>query len=241
MTRTLTATTNPYLDYYRAQLKHQREAGQTLRIGDAAEQPHRSCFCTSCRTDGVQHRFDSVRRFSWAVPDEGALAAIARWAPKGVVEIGAGGGYWAGLLRARGVDVVAYDPDPAGGTEGWHDGTRWSDVLLGDHTSVIGHPDRTLLLVWPSYSLDWTDKVLDLYDGDTVVYVGEGDTGCTGSDRMHQILGLGDGFGCWCSPGSCECSPRETARFSEVESVEVPQWWGIHDRLYVCRRLGGVS
>ena len=40
-----------------------------------------------------------VQRFSWAVPSDDALDVIARYAP--IVEMGAGSGYWAHLMRER--------------------------------------------------------------------------------------------------------------------------------------------
>ena len=43
---------------------------------------------------------DALReKYAWACPDERALRALAHFAPGGVVEIGAGRGYWAKLLR----------------------------------------------------------------------------------------------------------------------------------------------
>ena len=54
--------------------------------------------------------------FAWAIPDEGALAVLARHAP--LLECGAGTGYWAALLRARGADVLASDLIPPGSTAG---------------------------------------------------------------------------------------------------------------------------
>ena len=50
------------------------------------------------------------RRYAWAVPDERALRILEHFGP--IVEVGAGKGYWASLLAARGVDVVAYDAMP---------------------------------------------------------------------------------------------------------------------------------
>jgi hypothetical protein len=55
------------------------------------------------------------RMYSWAVPTDEAIAAIANASPFGVVEVGAGTGYWAMLLRHRGVDVLAYDRTPVAG------------------------------------------------------------------------------------------------------------------------------
>jgi hypothetical protein len=43
--------------------------------------------------------------FSSAVPHESALAVIATVSPNGVIELGAGSGYWAALLRDKGVDI----------------------------------------------------------------------------------------------------------------------------------------
>lgn len=227
------------MDHYRAQLVHQREHGMPLPTGLGGEQqPHE--LCLRCLTDpacSVDEEPHAVKqRFAWAVPDDAALDAIARYSPNGVVEIGAGGGYWAGLLRARGVDVVAFDPAPAGGESDWHSGYAWSEVGRGDHTVVAKYPDRTLLLVWPSYGGGWTDAVVDLYGGDTVVYVGESPGGCTGTDRMHELLG-GE-RSCWCFEDPCDCPPKAAARFREVERVAIPQWWGMHDYLSVHTRVG---
>ena len=46
-------------------------------------------------------------RYAWACPDSRALRALASCGP--LVEVGAGHGYWASLLRARGADVLAFD------------------------------------------------------------------------------------------------------------------------------------
>ena len=43
------------------------------------------------------------------MPNARALAIIAHFAP--IVEVGSGTGYWAGELKARGVDINAYDID----------------------------------------------------------------------------------------------------------------------------------
>lgn len=46
-------------------------------------------------------------KYAWAVPDERALRIISYFSP--IVEMGAGKGYWASLLRNRGVDIIAFD------------------------------------------------------------------------------------------------------------------------------------
>ncbi|MGD9749700.1 MAG: hypothetical protein AB7W59_01775 [Acidimicrobiia bacterium] len=244
-------TANPYLDAYLAQLEHER-ASEDPFCGPAGAQPSGWCRLAARRCDDCRGRRDMVRVWAWGVPNDAALDTIAEHGP--IVEIGAGGGYWAKLLRSRGVDVVAYDPDPVtgpphlGGAKTGQDMTeRWSnvshsDVLLGDHGAVAHHSDRTLLLVWPSYDEPWTDRVLDLYAGDTVIYVGEGAGGCTGTGRMHALLG--EQPYCWHDgpdDPACDCAALPEQRFKQVADVEIPQWWGLHDRLGVYRRLPAVA
>ena len=237
---------NPYLRYYTKLRDHQRGHG-----GLMSGRPFETCLtCLRERHEGKPplHEVHSAiggdlgakRYYSWAVPDDAALSAIASHSPGGVVEIGAGGGYWSAMLRARGVDVVAYDPDPRGEHSNWFCNKKpWSEVLRGDETVVIGHSDRTLLTVWPCYAEGWTDRMLDLYGGDTVIYVGEGVSGCTGSDRMHALLG--EAGWCWHDEDeadTCSHATAPEARFELKHEQAVPQFAGVHDRLFVYKRLG---
>ena len=54
------------------------------------------------------------RLYSWAMPSEEALRCIVRHSKMcaGIVEVGAGTGFWAALLASRGVDVLAFDKAP---------------------------------------------------------------------------------------------------------------------------------
>lgn len=158
----------------------------------------------------VKARRVYVVRYAWAIPNDAALEVLARLAP--IVEVGAGGGYWAGMLRARGVDVLAYDRRPA--SLPWAD-RAWSTVER-DGEGVAGeHPGRTLFLCWPPLGEPMAANALRAYRGRHVVYVGEGPGGCTADDSFHDLL--------------CQ-------HFELVEEVDIPQWPGIHDCLEVWRR-----
>lgn len=220
---------NPYLDFYERRLHHEKVCEQARKLSFDDERPARwsTCKCTGS-TASVD---EPCKKFAWAVPNEKALTAIADHSPRGVVEIGAGGGYWTKMLRDRGVDVIAYDPAPH--VSDWHEGA-WAEVLLGDHTAVIGHSDRTLLTVWPEYDAAWSHKMIELFEGEKVIYVGEGSGGCTGDGRFHQLLGQDSCF-CWGADG-CTCEPG-SALFKEIATVGIPQWAGIHDYLAVHQRL----
>lgn len=151
-------------------------------------------------------RRDMVREYSWAIPNEEALSALESQGP--ILEVGAGRGYWAYLLRARGVDVAAFDIEPKSGP--------WTEITRGSHEVAAEHPERTLFLCWPTYADEWASQAVDMYPGDTVIYVGEGRGGCTADDTFHYRL---------------------SEKYGLAERiVENPQWRGIHDRMYIFTR-----
>jgi hypothetical protein len=154
-------------------------------------------------------------RYAWAIPCDEALEEIAKHGP--IIEIGAGTGYWASLLIEMGVDVVAYDTNPpATHSNHFHaKGTTWTEVLEGSHEKVLEHPDRTLFLCWPPYDDDMALDCLRPYTGDVVLYIGEGEWGCTANAAFHTLLADG---------------------FEETATIWLPQYDGIHDRLEVWRR-----
>jgi hypothetical protein len=124
-------------------------------------------------------------RYSWAIPYKEVLDMIAALGP--IVEIGAGGGYWAQLLRERGADVLAFDlePDP---TRNWFFTRQWGPVLQAPATIAGEHQDRTLLLIWPPLDEPMAFEALQSYRGDQVVYIGGGQGGVSADDAFHQLL-----------------------------------------------------
>src|SRR6202050_354528 len=93
---------------------------------------------------------DLAQRYAYVVPEAGSLSPLAALGP--IVEIGAGTGYWASRLRARGVDVLAFDQAPPDGERlnRYHAPTAtWSHVFAADETVLREHSDRALFLCWP--------------------------------------------------------------------------------------------
>ena len=82
-------------------------------------------------------------RYAFACPNSGAVAALVDLGP--VIELGAGGGYWARLLRDRGCHVAAFD------NRSWAEipHASWTDVQHGDETVLDDYRAWTLLLVMP--------------------------------------------------------------------------------------------
>ena len=178
-------------------------------------------FYTSHRSPSVlsdyERRTEFTHKYSWSIPTEEALATIAKYAP--VVEIGAGTGLWAAMLRARGVDILAYDahpPYPDSEANAWHRNVKmFTHIEVGGPEKAELYPNRSLMLSWPPYDEPMASDCLAYYSGPHVIYIGEGSGGCTGDELFHDTL---------------------YKEFEEIESVRLPQWHGIHDYLSVWRR-----
>lgn len=173
-------------------------------------------------------REELVRRYAWAIPDPATLAFVVAHAGPRIVELGAGTGYWAWQLAQLGLDVVAYDlhpPDQPGSTYHSPRDEQWRPTLAprpvfhpvrrGGTPRALAHPDRTLLLCWPPYATPMATRALRAYQGDRLVYVGEGPGGCNGDDRFHTQLDR------W---------------WREVDTHRPVQWWGVHDWVTVYDR-----
>jgi hypothetical protein len=152
-----------------------------------------------------------VQRYSWALPSDRALEAIARYAP--VVEMGAGGGYWTYLMRLRGIDAIAYDRERP------HDDNYfarhlWTPIDSGTPNALAQHPDRSLFLCWPPSKSAMATNCLKAWSGRYLIHVGEWRIS-TGSPGFHD---------------------RVEAGFELVEKVSIPQWEGMYDMLTVWKR-----
>jgi hypothetical protein len=161
-------------------------------------------------------RDDFIAKFSFAIPTKKALEVVGKYAP--ILEVGAGSGYWAYELRKLGVDVIATEPKPgeykAMGRHIWD--KQWTEVeTLAAKEAVVKYPDRNLLVVWPSLGDPWAYECLRRFKAKFVLYIGEGHGGCTADDRFHIYL---------------------KKKFTEVDSVSIPQFWGIHDHLEIWER-----
>eukprot|EP00958_Prasinococcus_capsulatus_P015724 scaffold1687_cov405-Prasinococcus_capsulatus_cf.AAC.4 len=122
-------------------------------------------------------------KYAFGIPSQDAIASIGHFSDKRVVEIGAGSGFWARLMQASGIDVVAYDIDAtkgpysnkAKGTKLHH--VHHVTVFPGGPEKLESHRDRALFLCWPPRGDAMAMECLHHYEGDTVIYVGEWEPG----------------------------------------------------------------
>jgi hypothetical protein len=159
-----------------------------------------------------------VRKYCWTIPDPDTVTFVANHIQGGLVDPIAGTGYWAYLLAQLGVDVVCYDLNPGAALHVnlWHGEDLYAGVRPKDCAEAAAlHPDRTLFLSWPPYAQDVGARILMAYQGSRVIYIGDGRGGATGDDQMHGLL---------------------DTNWTEVDSREPVQWWGVHDRVTVYER-----
>jgi len=158
-------------------------------------------------------RLITMKRWAHAVPDRDAVAALVALSP--IVEMGAGSGYWAGILARAGADVIAYDDRSWARYRGRYG--RFHPVLKGGARRTARHPHRTLFLCWPPYDTPMAYRAVRSWAGRTLAYIGESWGGCTGCDRFHRYV---------------------DEHFREVQHIAIPQWWGVHDWLTIYERKG---
>jgi hypothetical protein len=143
--------------------------------------------------------------YSWAIPNEEAVDTLRSLSP--LIELGAGSGYWAWLLRQAGADVIAFDQNPKAPP-------HWTSVEEGDEGVIESHPHRTLFLCWPPYRDEMACRALRAYSGSIVAYVGEMN-GRTADDEFHELL---------------------SREFVLKRQVKIPSWPGYRDLLQIFER-----
>jgi hypothetical protein len=129
-----------------------------------------------------------TKRYSWAIPSPGDIIWLTHaLGGRGLVEIGAGSGYWAWQAAQAGIDVIAYEPTSSC-TNTYTDGTEYSAILRDGHAAARHHPDRALLLCWPSHDDPWATNALHAYPGDLMIYIGQDQGGNCADDDFFRLL-----------------------------------------------------
>jgi hypothetical protein len=154
--------------------------------------------------------------FAYGVPSPLALEVIAKQAP--LVEMGGGTGYWAAVLRARGVSVSSFDACPtSAGTNVFHGSyASFAPVLEGSAVELSkaiwqGH---ALMLCYPPPRDPMAFECVRCFSGSVLVHIGEW-LGDTGNLQFEREL---------------------ACRWELISRVPLPTWGDTTDDLTVWRR-----
>ncbi|MGK4585215.1 hypothetical protein [Kitasatospora sp. HPMI-4] len=138
----------------------------------------------------LPRRQELSRIYSWALASRTALDWIGDCLEgRGLLEVGAGSGYWAWLLRARGVDVLATDAEARAEHNGWTDRFQFTEVRPGRAAEdAAAHPERVLALLWPPHRDPMAADALHAYQGSGLFYLGDGAGGICADDSFFTEL-----------------------------------------------------
>lgn len=160
------------------------------------------------------HRIALVKQYAWAVPNDDAINTLTALSP--LIEVGAGSGYWASLIRQAQGTIHAFDT-PVGASAYSFD-AKHAPISVGGAGITAHYPKHTLFICWPPYDNSFAYDALMAHrraGGTKLVYVGEGSYGCTGDSHFHNLL---------------------MHAYNLTDTVHIPQWYGMHDALYVYTR-----
>jgi len=190
--------------------------------------------------------------FAFAVPNNHALSVLEDYAP--LFECGAGSGYWASLLKKRGVDIICYDINPPRVDTDSFETATVSDLherhafvrtfcelhQASGEEAAAHHPDRTLFLCWPE-SQDrewspWAEDCVRAYRGEYVIYVGEWTGRASETSISHPRCGWCLRKGEWPRCGRCYafryCSPDcQRSAWSRHKQVCQPATIELRDKI----------
>lgn len=160
-----------------------------------------------------RERHAMVREYSFAIPTPEAVRTLVGLSP--LVEMGAGTGYWAMLISQAGGDILAFDRYPKAGNK--YAFTHSYGLVREGDEQILRHlnPQVNLFLCWPNYNTDFAYNCLIEFRGAVLAYIGEEEGGCTGNAKF---------FG------------RLRKEWALRKCLDIPQWSGKHDRLFVYER-----
>jgi hypothetical protein len=99
----------------------------------------------------------------------------------------------------------------------WCHPHTWTRIRFGTPITAARYPGHTLLLIWPPYNRPMARHTLEHHrraGGTRVAFVGEHDGGCCADDRFFALL---------------------DQHYDQVESIDIPQFYGSHDYLTTWR------
>jgi len=170
--------------------------------------------------DEYEKRENFIKNYGWAVPSKEAIETIKEFVGKDkILEIGSGLGLWAKILKEEGLYVATTDlledSNFCGLSLEERNKEPYTQVYKGNHLESIKFHNKSnkynvLMIIWPPYNEPMANEALKEFAGSKFIYIGEGMGGCTGDDSFF-------------------CTLQE--EWTEIESVNIPQWTGIHDYL----------
>jgi hypothetical protein len=124
--------------------------------------------------------------YGWGIPCGETIDAIERVTighEHGLIDFGAGSGYWSSVMRARGNRVIAVDI----ARENWRWQKSWTEIMQRDGFGVIAaRPGCPILMSWPEHGLSGDRLVKCTIAGQILFRCGPRDV--TGGNSFNSAL-----------------------------------------------------
>lgn len=135
-------------------------------------------------------RYSFVEQFGFVLLNNEILDKVSNFlSEKSVCEIGAGTGWLSYNLQKRGINIAPVDYKPA------HDSDfgfkkLHTDLLISNGIDYLENNfPEVVILSWPDYDTSFASDILNvLQKGQTLIYIGEHEGGCTGDDYFFELL-----------------------------------------------------
>jgi len=163
-----------------------------------------------------------VNVYGWSLLDDQPIRYIKKFVGDStVVEVGAGRGYNARLLKNNGVNIDCFDILDEHDDHWYHITLEtFYPIMKGDHNIVLTHKvdevNKVLMLSWPpynsSFAYDTLTNAINTASYSKLIFIGEDAGGCCANDEFFDLL-----------ENECEL----------VDDLSIPQYNCIHDRLFL--------
>lgn len=174
-----------------------------------------SCSKSSKDRQVKRDRFNEM--FSWSVPSKELIDEITRLSNDTILSLGSGRAFIERLVQSKGGKIVATDIGTSGGYYNDLESGTFMDVeSIGYKDALKKYSDsKTLLMSWPPQDDPMAVTALKEFKGDFVVYIGEGQGGCTATDEFFDEV-------------------RKS--WDLVKKIEIPRWSEIYDYGFILKR-----
>jgi len=141
------------------------------------------------------------------------------WRDVNILEVCAGLGLWAALIRVAGGNIKATDPFTSHGTS--RKNTFINVEPIDADTAVKKYRDaKVLFLCWPGHNESYAADALEKFKGNKVVFIGEDRKGCTADKKFYDLL----------------------KKFWKLKMyMPLEQWPGVNDKLFLYDRISVVD
>lgn len=157
-------------------------------------------------------------KYGWSVPNEKAVEEIKDFVSgDSIIEIGSGYGMWAKIMQDAGISITPTDSFGNRGNYVPHKDKDFTDIEDLEVTKALEKYGNynVLMMSWPPCDDPLANNALKSFGGSKLIFIGEGDGGCTGDKNFFNEL---------------------DANWNEVKYVQIPRWNGIYDALYLYNR-----